>query len=365
MAPGDGASEVSGAYHAALTEPPVSLAVRDAHGFVKTRWALMTCKGCGESCGGDMRVVFTSSDGMLPDHVRRQSIFAGDVHVCSASPSISDLGDEARANLELYLGDDPPLAQQDLAEEAFTVLLERATQRLADQGLAMELMKAAMGDLGCDIKDLYVTRPIYSAVTGQGYLGPGAGGPRHPHRDTWYGAPRSQLNWWMPLYDLDGASNLAFHTRYWEWPITNSSSSFDFSQWISEVRRSREAVRQPLSEPRALSALDLEPQVRVACPADGLMIFSSAHLYSIVPNDSLRTHFAMTWRTVSERDLVSGQGPSNVDALPRGSSIASFVRCEDLSSVPGRVLEGALRPNWTRRTPSQRGEQVPRPPVES
>jgi len=41
------------------------------------------------------------------------------------------------------------------------------------------------------------------------YLTTGIAYAPHPHRDTWYWAPRCQLSWWMPNVDIDADQRMA------------------------------------------------------------------------------------------------------------------------------------------------------------
>lgn len=53
----------------------------------------------------------------------------------------------------------------------------------------------------------------------------------HPHRDTWYSAPQCQLNWWIPIYDIESENAMAFHPRYWSEPVRNDSNGYNYYQW--------------------------------------------------------------------------------------------------------------------------------------
>ena len=50
-----------------------------------------------------------------------------------------------------------------------------------------------------------------------------------------------QLNWWLPVYDIDSDTSMAFHPRYWDGPVENSSSIYDYDEWT------RMEGRKPLS----------------------------------------------------------------------------------------------------------------------
>ena len=69
--------------------------------------------------------------------------------------------------------------------------------------------------------------PRLRTVTSDGYLTSGLGYAFKPHRDTWYSSPMCQLNWWLPIYETTPENTMAFHPRYWDLPIKNSSNDFN------------------------------------------------------------------------------------------------------------------------------------------
>src|SRR6185312_8324080 len=70
------------------------------------------------------------------------------------------------------------------------------------------------------------------------YLASGIAYAFHPHRDTWYSAPPSQLNWWLPIYGMVPENGLAFHARYWSEGLKNGSRRYNYYRWNAESRGS-------------------------------------------------------------------------------------------------------------------------------
>jgi len=289
-----------------------------------------------------MPIVYASAEPEISDHERRLAIFGGDFFVYGARETTLSLCDRARDVIEQMLGADPSLAQQRMSATEFSILFKGAVRNFSRRKTVINLVGAIVSDLGCDLARTFMTYPKLSAITGQGFLDEEVAGPRHPHRDTWYAASPSQLHWWVSLYDHDAVSSVAFHPRYWDWPVVNSSVEFDYDQWHEDKLTGTFPNQSPLAQPRPLETVVLSPEIRIASPAGGLMMFSAAQLRSIVPNDSLRTFFAVNFTTVNEADLLQGTGALNLDAQPRGSSLSNFVRCSDLSPMPPSVIERAV-----------------------
>ena len=134
-------------------------------------------------------------------------------------------------------------------------------------------------------------------VTSDGYLTSGVGYAHHPHRDTWYSAPMAQLNWWLPIYDIETEQSMAFHPYYFDKPIKNGSAEFNYYEWNAVGRKGAatqiktDTRKQPKPE-EELTHLD--PQLRLVPPAGGIVLFSPQHLHSTVANTSGRRATAST-----------------------------------------------------------------------
>jgi hypothetical protein len=295
-----------------------------------------------------MTVIHVTDRPALADTMTRRSLFEGELLACGPRATTNALCDLARTALERLLGTDPNRAQQRLSEVEFLVLFRGAVQAFNSRRVATNLLRAIVTDLGCDPMSTFVSDPAIMAITGGGFLAHGIGVPHHPHRDTWYGASLSQVTWWLPLYD-DAASSIAFHPGYWERPVQNTSAFFDCREQGTPDERSEIEV---LAEPRPIEAVVLNPDIRIAGPAGGLVLSSAAQLQSIVPNESLVTYFGALFQTVDEADVVAGLGAANVDSESRCITLSRFSRCHDLSPVGSQLIEREAR-----RRPIRRSEE--------
>jgi hypothetical protein len=283
-------------------------------------------------------VVYALTDTEFSDQDRRGALFDGNLFVYMPRPSTLALGTAARRILEQRLGPDPVWAQQRMTESEFSERFASAAHTLSL--VILELASAVVAEFGGDRKTTFVGTPQMVATTGQGFLAHGLGVPQHPHRDTWYAASPCQLNWWIPMYDVDAGASFAFHTQYWNSPVRNSSSEFRYDQWYETNQMGSIGFdRDALTDPRPLDPIELSPEVRITCPAGGAILSSVSQLYSTVPNETLKTHFSVRFQTVSENDLEAGFGASDPDAAAPGTSLASFVRCSDLSPIPESLIE--------------------------
>jgi ectoine hydroxylase-related dioxygenase (phytanoyl-CoA dioxygenase family) len=175
--------------------------------------------------------------------------------------------------------------------------------------------------------------------TSDAYLTTGIAYAFHPHRDTWYSAPFSQLNWWMPIYPVQPENVMAFHPQYWSTPVRNGSRRYDYSEWnrSSRFNASQHVKRDTRDQPKPEEPVHLDPQVRVVPEVGGVMVFSGNQLHSTVPNTSGKTRFSIDFRTVNVDDVRSRRGAPNVDSECKGTSLRDFLRLRDFEQMPEDV----------------------------
>lgn len=110
---------------------------------------------------------------------------------------------------------------------------------------------------------------------------------------------------------------------------------FVFSPRPSTVKLCEDTRRQP----KPTSAVELEPQIRLVCPPGGIILFSTAHLHSTVPNTSGRTRYSIDFRTVNFTDVRERRGAVNIDSRPTGTSLRDFRRGTDLAPFDEDVVQ--------------------------
>ncbi|MGW0808399.1 hypothetical protein [Nonomuraea sp. NPDC002799] len=282
-----------------------------------------------------MTAVFSNSG--VDDETRRDLLFQGEVFVYSASPATTELIGFARELIaEAFGGLDPETAQHEMPVDEFATLLADLKPRFIHHPRCKELLPAVVEERGCDLGETYFDVPRLRTSTSNDYLVNGISYAFHPHRDCWYSAPFNQVNWWIPIFQVVPENVMAFHPRYFDQPVRNSSEVYDYAEWSRTSRQSAAAhVRSDTRvQPRPEEPIELEPQVRVVPEAGGTLMFSGAQLHSTVPNTSGRTRFSIDFRTVHIGDVRARRGAANVDAACRGTTLRDFVRCNDLAPMP-------------------------------
>ncbi len=183
-----------------------------------------------------MNAVFL--DSKMSDDDRRRALYDGQLFLYSAAPSSRELINLAREMArDAFAPLDPELAQFSLPVEKYVAILADLKPRFIHHPRCKELLPRLLGELGCDLTKTYFDVPRMRTATSDGYLTAGIAYAFHPHRDTWYSAPMFQINWWMPVYDIEPDNTMAFHLRYWGHAVQNGSAEYNYAEWNRVSRK--------------------------------------------------------------------------------------------------------------------------------
>jgi hypothetical protein len=279
-------------------------------------------------------------DAPYSDAERRQRLYNGQLFVFSPCPSALALATFAREMAEeAFAPLDPREAQYTLPVEEYAAILAKLKPPFINHPQSKHYVQGILRELGCDLDKTYFDVPRLRTMTHGGYLTAGLAYAFHPHRDTWYSAPFCQINWWLPVYDIDSDSALAFHPRYWSQPVKNGSSDYNYYIWNQTGRRTaaQQITTDTRPQPRPEEPIDLEPQVRVVAQVGGLLLFSGAQLHSTVPNTSGRTRYSIDFRTIHFDDVVANRGAPNIDSACTGTMLRDYLRGSDFSRMPEEI----------------------------
>jgi hypothetical protein len=281
-------------------------------------------------------------DATVEDDFRRGQLYAGDLHVYSPNAGSAGLCEIAREMAEeAFAPHDPPVAQDSMSAEEYARILADLKPRFIHDPQCKKRIAEMLSGLGCDLEKTYFDVPRLRTMAHGEFMKVGLALQFHPHRDTWFSAPYAQLNWWLPVYEIESENSMAFHPRYFDTPVENSSSIYDYEEWTRTGRQqaAQQVKAETRRQPEALEELELDPQIRIVTPVGGVLVFSAAHLHSTVPNTTDRTRFSIDFRTVNLDDLLERRSAPNVDAACTGTTLGDFVRASDLEPLPEDVIE--------------------------
>jgi hypothetical protein len=276
-------------------------------------------------------------DLQVSDRIRRERLYQGELFVYLPIPSSLEFCDFAREMIgEAFPGLDPQIAQRSLPVERFAEVLAELKPKFIHHPRSKEYIRRILEELGCDLAKTYFDVPRMRTSTSDNYLTSGIAYAFHMHRDTWYSAPFSQLNWWIPIYEIEPENAMAFHPRYWNQPVRNGSSSYNYDEWNRTGRKTaaQHVKTDTRKQPRPEEPVDPDPQIRVILPVGSILVFSAAQMHSTVPNTSGRTRFSIDFRTVNIDDIVAHRGAPNLDSACTGTTLRDYLRGLDLQHLP-------------------------------
>lgn len=276
-------------------------------------------------------------DPSLENDLCRRRLYCGDLVVLSPRPSTIALCSWARELIqEAFAPLDPLMAQYEMPVERFVEICAPLKPQFIHHPRTRGLLRDVLAELSFDQQATYLDVPRLRMVTSDAYLTSGVGYAHHPHRDTWYAAPMAQLNWWLPIWEMEAESAVAFHPQHWSEPVQNTSSEFNYYEWnaVGRATAAAHVKTDTRKQPKPTGPVAMHPLILPVVPPGGVVLFSGAQLHSTVPNTTGRTRYSIDFRTVDLRDLRAGRGAPNIDSAPKGTSLRDFLRASDRAPMP-------------------------------
>jgi hypothetical protein len=278
----------------------------------------------------------------MTDDERRAALFDGQLFVYSPTKSSLAFIEFVRKLINQAFGPhDPEKAQFDMPVEQYAEILVKLKPNFIHHPESKYFLQTLLREMGCDLNRTYFDVPKMRSSTSGDYLTTGIAYAWHPHRDTWYSAPSCQINWWIPIYDIRSDNAMAFHSRYWNQPVANSSKGYNYYEWNQKYRGGHigQFLREdPRPLPRPTQPIDLDPQIRLIVPPGGIILFSAAQLHSSVPNTSGLTRFSIDFRMVNVDDVAAKREASRVDEECTGTTMRDYLRGTDFSHIPDELV---------------------------
>jgi hypothetical protein len=284
-------------------------------------------------------------DAKVTDDQRRSALYDGSVFVHSPSENALKLCRLAQQLIEEAFGPiDPLRVHEKFSPEKSAEILGELKPKFIHHPDSKEHIRGMLVAAGCDLEKTYFDVPRMRTAFPGDYLKSGIAYAFHPHRDTWYSAPMCQINWWMPIYELNSENCMALHPHYFGRAIKNGSNQYDYQRWNQESRfnAAKHVKTDTRVQPHAEEPVELEPQIRFVCPVGGAYQFSAAHLHSTVPNTSPVTRYSIDFRTVHVDDVTGRVGAANVDSKCTGTTMGDYLRGSDLAHLPAEIIASYL-----------------------
>jgi len=275
------------------------------------------------------------------DDDRRKELYRGSIFTLTPGQSAMKLCQLARDLIAQALGPlDPLRVHESLPAEKCAQILAVLKPKFIHHPEAKGYLAGMLAESGCDPERTYFDVPRMRTAFPGDYLKSGIAYAFHPHRDTWYSAPFCQINWWMPIFELNSENCMAIHPQYWATPVKNGSSQYNYHKWNLESRQNaaQHVKADTRIQPHPEQPVALDPQIRLICDVGGAYLFSGAQLHSTVPNTSNVTRYSIDFRTVHLDDARGRIGAPNIDSACTGTTIGDYLRGTDFSHLPEEIM---------------------------
>jgi len=222
------------------------------------RHGCRSCHGCKLPNGGNrgqwMNV--KAGDALRPE-LLSEAIFAGHIIAFTPRPELEALRAHAAKLIQAVLLDSRVASSRKLGQLRSSFRKDKAVHQLFPRALA-----ACGVDLHTTFYDKWVIRTVDSDSDCLA-----------PHRDTWASNVLSQINWWMPVYDICSRSTMGIFPEAFGKPVGNGSGTWDYLQL-----RKQKTLFLPVPAHAELSLDEgaWGDELRVVCPKGTMLAFSGA-----------------------------------------------------------------------------------------
>jgi hypothetical protein len=272
----------------------------------------------------------------LGDEERRMRLHAGEIFVYDRLRSVEEFAAFTREMVETTLAPhDPRHIHEVLSPHELAPVLARLKPSFTHHPGAHRLLTSILEELGIDLDDCHFDVPKLRTAYPTVHLTKGIAYAFGGHRDTWYGSPQAQINWWFPIYPLAADNAMAFYPRYFNKVVANDSERFNYYRRNVERRDLAQFVDEdPRINPAATGLGADEPEFRLLPEVGGIIVFSGSQLHATASSSTSLSRYSVDFRTVSRLDIERGLGAVNVDAHCTGTALRDFRRSRDGTPIP-------------------------------
>ncbi len=272
-------------------------------------------------------------DPTFDDDERRRRIYAGDVMVYTHVPAVAEFADFTRSLIgELFAPEDPITIHRARTPDQLADALIDFKPRFIHHPESIAHVRRITTALGAPPEMLHADVPKLRTAFPDGGLNTGIAYAFQAHRDTWYGAPPQQINWWMPVWPAVAENIMEFYPRWFGAAIQNSSSDYNYyeaNMWRSRIK-DFSGGKDVRVHPAPVGGLPAdEPRLCLVPPVGGIMLFSGDQLHASIPNSTAVTRYSIDFRTVNVPDVREGRGAPRADVACVGTALRDFHRLTD------------------------------------
>lgn len=276
-------------------------------------------------------------DPSYDDEERRRRLFAGEVIVYTDVPEVAAFAAFTRELItDTFAPDEPRAVHTSRPPDELADILIDFKPRFIHHPESIAHVQRITDALGAAPADTHADVPKLRTAFPEGGLSTGIAKAFQPHRDTWYAAPRQQINWWLPVWPVATNNAMEFYPRWFGRAIPNTSGAYNYycaNIWRSRIKDFSGGVDARVHPAPEHPLPDDEPSLCLLPPVGGVMLFSGDQLHASIPNTSDVTRYSIDFRTVHITDVRTGHGAPGVDVDCTGTALRDFRRLSDLTTM--------------------------------
>jgi hypothetical protein len=242
---------------------------------------------------------------------------------------------------EAFAPYEPTTAQHHLRVDEFVDRAGPLKPRFIHHPQTRVLQKRVLEELGFDPQRTYLDVPRMRVASSDGYLTSGIGHAQPPHRDTWWSAPKQQIQFWTPIYEMSRFSCMEFFPYFRAAPIPNTSEHFNIYRWNATGRKNAAQYKEGDDKrgiPQPSEDFSSPGAVQITLPVGGMVMFSADQLHATSRNVTGKTRFSVDWRIVDVEHVRQGLGAAMVDNGSTGTALRDFRRISDEVEFPADLV---------------------------
>lgn len=268
-------------------------------------------------------------------------LYGGALVVLTSLGAVSRLVEFTRRELvNLFDGQDPLTAHERESPDDLAARLGRWKPRYLRDPDVNRLVRETIEEAGFDPTRTHYDMPKPRTSFPHGSLTTGIAYAFPWHRDTWYGAPPPQINWWLPIYPVASDNAMAFDPCGFGQSVPNDSDGFDYySINIARASTATQIGKEIQSRPRAIDHETASDVVLLPDPGS-VILFSGDQLHRSIPNTSGVSRYSVDFRTVDSVDLAHRRGAPLVDVDCTGTAVRDFRNVADGSTFSESFVTG-------------------------
>lgn len=244
--------------------------------------------------------------------ILRKVVYNGGIFRIAASDFTRRLAAHVLTLLEEKFGADINKAHERYTFPAMQPAMGEIRAHLATHPHYRDLQAEILSAAGFTPSELAIDALRLRCVMNNGHLNKGADLAYAAHRDTWFGNPQAQVNFWMALHDVTPEQSFRFYPGLFNRAVPNTSQRFSYDSWMDKRGWQGMKSNAPADYPAA-TIIEDPAAFSFSARAGDIIVFSAAQLHQTVKNSSSITRYSLDFRAVHLGDHKAGLGAPNAD----------------------------------------------------